>query len=125
MKRNLGALLVICLHLPSWAQFNVSSPADFLGYELGARFTPHHRMLDYFRMIDEALPNVKVVQYGETYEHRPLIYALVTSPENFRNLEQIRLNNLRRAGLAEGVPPGQDSRCSLDCGSELAGLFPV
>lgn len=82
----------------------LQSPEQFLGYNLGDRFTRHHRMVEYFRHVDEAMPNVSVQQYGETYEHRPLIYAVVTSPENFSNLEQIRQDNLRRVGLLEGTP---------------------
>jgi Zinc carboxypeptidase len=87
-----------------FAQTTLQSPAEFLGYELGDRFTRHHRMVEYFKHIDEVAPNVQVQQYGETYEHRPLIYAIIASPENFKNLEQIRLDNLRRAGLAQGSP---------------------
>jgi len=50
------------------------------------------------------MPNVTLTQYGETYENRPLVYAVVTSAENFAKLESIRTDNLRRAGLAEGTP---------------------
>src|SRR5678810_870798 len=64
----------------------------------------HHRMVEYFKAVDEAAPNVQVAQYGETYEHRPLIYAIIASPDNFNNLEQIRLDNLKRAGVMEGAP---------------------
>jgi hypothetical protein len=75
------------------------SPKEFLGYELGDRFTRHHRVVEYYKHVADALPNVEFYQYGETYEHRPLIYVVITSPENFQNLEQIRLNNLRKAGM--------------------------
>jgi hypothetical protein len=83
---------------------SIQSPSEFLGYELGDRFTRHHRVVDYFKYVDEASANVLVTQYGETYENRPLIYTIVASPDNFKNLEQIRLDNLRRAGMAEGTP---------------------
>ena len=80
------------------------SPKEFLGYELGERFTAHYRMIDYFNHVANTLANVDVRHYGETYEHRPLIYAVLTSPENFGELERIRLDNLKRTGLAEGTP---------------------
>jgi hypothetical protein len=86
------------------AQSNLQSPSQFLGYELGDRFSRHHQMVDYFKHVDNAAENVVVKQYGETYEHRPLIYAIIASPDNFKNLEQIRLDNLRRVGLADGTP---------------------
>jgi hypothetical protein len=85
------------------------SPDEFLGYELGERFTPHHRMVDYFKYVDAAISNVEVRQYGETYEHRPLIYAILTSKENFNEVEKIRTDNLKRTGLADGSP-GPDKK---------------
>lgn len=97
------ALFLICT-VTALGQTKLQSPAEFLGYKLGDRFTRHHRVVEYFKHVDEAMANVQVAQYGETYEHRPLIYAIVASEENFKNLEQIRLDNLRRAGAAEGSP---------------------
>ena len=47
-------------------------PNEFLGYALGDRFTPHHRVVDYFEHVAEQVPNVKLEYYGESYEHRPL-----------------------------------------------------
>ncbi|HQQ95710.1 MAG TPA: M14 family metallopeptidase [Cyclobacteriaceae bacterium] len=86
------------------AQPTLQSPAEFLGYELGDRFTRHDRVVAYYRHVDEAMPNVQVTQYGETFEHRPLVYAIVASAENFQRLEQIRTDNLKRAGMIEGTP---------------------
>lgn len=102
MKNLLFALSIVCSTV--CAQSQLKTPAEFLGYELGDRFTRHHRMVEYFNHVDEAMPNVQVAQYGETYEHRPLIYAIIASPENFRNIEQIRQDNLKRAGMLPGTP---------------------
>ena len=88
----------------SYSQIAIQSPAQFLGYELGDRFTRHHRVVEYFKHIAEASPNVMVAQYGETYEHRPLMYAIIASAENFKNLDQIRQDNLKRGGYMEGSP---------------------
>jgi hypothetical protein len=86
------------------AQHTLQSPEEFLGYQLGDRFTLHYRAIDYYKHVAETMPNVKLVEYGKTYEHRPLVYAVVTATENFKNLEQIRLDNLRRAGVEPGTP---------------------
>lgn len=80
------------------------SPEEFLGYELGDRFTPHYRMVNYFKHVDEVMANVEVRQYGETFEHRPLLYTIITSGENFSQLEQIRTDNLKRTGMIQGSP---------------------
>ncbi|MBL7873056.1 MAG: zinc carboxypeptidase [Cyclobacteriaceae bacterium] len=104
MKKLLLITITLFTFSSSFAQTALQSPSEFLGYNLGDRFTYHHRMVDYFKHVDEAVLNVQVMQYGETYEHRPLIYAIITSPENFKNLEQIRQDNLKRAGMAAGTP---------------------
>jgi len=83
-------------------QQSLLSPGQFLGYDLGDRFTPHHKVIDYFKYVAESVDNLKLVEYGETYEHRPLVVAIITSPENFGQLETIRLDNLRRAQLEDG-----------------------
>jgi hypothetical protein len=105
MKPILFLVLVI-LSITTTAQ-TIQTPDQFLGYELGSRFTRHHRVVEYFKYIDDLSANVKVTQYGETNELRPLIYAVITSPENFANLEQIRQDNLKRAGVQEGSVAGK------------------
>lgn len=101
--RKFFFLLGVLASVLASAQTTLKSPAEFLGYELGDRFTRHHLMVDYFKHVDEAMPNMKLMQYGETYEHRPLIYAVIASAENFANLEQIRTDNLKRAGALDGT----------------------
>jgi hypothetical protein len=98
----LSALLLVVFIIN--AQQALLSPKDFLGYELGERFTRHHRVVEYFQYVASVTPTIDLYKYGETYENRPLVYTVIASPENHANLEQIRLDNLRRTGLAEGTP---------------------
>lgn len=83
----------------------VISPDAFLGYSLGAKFTPHHRVVAYFQQMAKAAPTqVKLLEYGTSYEGRPLLVAVVSSPGNIQRLESIRQNNLRLAGLLTDKP---------------------
>lgn len=102
--RILVAVFLLCFGVLPVGKLaaQVQSPEAFLGYELGARFTLHHRVVDYFEHVAANSDRVVIEQYGETYEGRPLITAYIASPENMAQLEEIRLNNLRRAGLASG-----------------------
>ena len=78
----------------------LKSPADFLGYELGTKFTPHYQIVNYFNQAAATMPRMmKLEQYGATNEGRPLLMAIVTAPENFSRLDEIRKNNLRLTGL--------------------------
>lgn len=102
MKQLLTILFCFCIVCAS-AQ-TIKSPDEFLGYQLGDRFTRHHEMIDYFKYVDAQLPNVQITQYGKTNEDRPLIYTIITSQENFSKLEEIRQDNLKRTGLLQGAP---------------------
>ena len=73
-------LILFALH--SSAQEKLLSPAEFLGYELGDRFTLHQRVVEYFHHVAAVMPNARVVSYGKTYEQRPLVYLVITSSEN-------------------------------------------
>lgn len=103
MKKNI-LTLTFALALVWAAMAQLKTPEQFLGYKPGDRFTPHHRMVDYFEYVASQNPNIKLIQYGETNEKRPLIIAILSSPENMARLEQIRTDNLKRAGLMEGSP---------------------
>lgn len=95
--------MMLCMALSLTAAAQLQSPDTFLGYRLGERFTPHHRVVDYFRHAAAQVPaQMKLIEYGSSYEGRPLIAAVISSPSNMSRLEEIRLNNLRLAGLAEG-----------------------
>jgi Zinc carboxypeptidase len=81
----------------------VPSPATFLGEALGTHFTQHERILRYFEVLAETSARVRNVDYGSTYEGRPLRLAVISSPANLARLEELRLAHLRldNRGLAE------------------------
>ncbi len=101
MGKILLAVAFVILSQVSFSQ-NVVSPEKFLGYSLGSHFTPHFKIVSYFKQVAEQAPSmVKLEQYGETNEGRPLLLAYIATPENLQRLDAIRLNNLRLAGIAK------------------------
>jgi hypothetical protein len=80
----------------------IKSPAEFLGYEPGTQFTWHHKTVEYFRQVADLSPKVKFMEYGTTYEGRPLTVCFISSEENIKNLEELRMANLVNTSLAEG-----------------------
>lgn len=81
------------------------SPNAFLPHRLGDNFTPHHLLNTYFEQLAAEAPStMRLEKYGITYEGRPLQVAIFSSPENVQRLEQIRVSNLRLAGMAPGEP---------------------
>jgi len=75
---------------------NIKSPSEFLGYELGTQFTRHYEVVDYYEYLAEvANDRVKLTEYGQTNERRPLVLAYVSSADNISNLETIRAEHLK------------------------------
>ena len=69
----------------------VPTPASVIGHELGDRVTRVRDVYDYFEALAEFAPDsVRVVEYAESWEGRRLIYAIISSPENLRNLDEIK-----------------------------------
>ncbi|HET9056194.1 MAG TPA: M14 family metallopeptidase [Chitinophagaceae bacterium] len=93
--------LAFTLFTFSITKAQLKSPDEFLGYKIGTKFTPHWKVVNYFTHVaSSASAMIKLQQYGETNEGRPLLLAFVSSPENIQRLEQIRMNNIRLANLA-------------------------
>ncbi|HEX8616235.1 MAG TPA: M14 family zinc carboxypeptidase, partial [Thermoanaerobaculia bacterium] len=104
IRRSAFLLVLFACSLAAAAQ-SVQGPEEYLGYQIGARFTPHHRILDYFEELDRRSDLLTMRQIGESYEHRPLVLATITSPKNHARLEQIRTN---ARALANGTDASFD-----------------
>src|SRR5436190_22909348 len=111
-----SATLLIALLLAATAQAQVPTPDEFLGYKLGDRFTPYSRILDYFDELARRSNLVTVHRFGETYEHRPLVLAVITSAKNRANLDAIR------AGVTALADP---SATSPERAAEIARTTPA
>lgn len=107
-KLILNLCLLAILSFSIQAQNGLQSPDDFLGYELGTRFTPHHKVVAYYEHVAGVMSNVTTQRYGLTNELRPLMVNMISSQENMNKLEQIRTDNLKRTGMMEGEPSGDN-----------------
>ena len=102
-------LLFLVLPFASQAQTTEAAgplltPGQFLGYKLGAQFTPHAELLRYVAHVTAHTPGrMKLVRYGSTYENRPLEVVQIASAETFGRLDDVRHNNLKLAGLEAGT----------------------
>ncbi|NNE29561.1 MAG: zinc carboxypeptidase [Saprospiraceae bacterium] len=95
-------LILIVSTSSNYSFSQIKSPAEFLPHEYGREFTPHHLLVDYVEYVAEEADHIVLDEYGKTNESRPLIYAIITSEKNHAQLETIRKDNLRRAGLLDG-----------------------
>ena len=100
IRLNILIFVLAISYTASLAQ--LQSPDEFLPHKLGEHFTPHHMLVDYYEHVAANSPLVKLVQYGKTNQDRPLIIAIVTSEANHKRLEEIRIANLKLAGIEQG-----------------------
>ena len=105
MKYFSAFVLLFFTSIISVCSQQLKSPEEFLGYPLGDKYTPHHRLVSYFQQAAAAKPGMmKLEQYGQTNEGRPLLLAFIASEENLSRLEDIRKNNLRLTGILNDKP---------------------
>lgn len=103
MKRTFLLFTALIITTISVQAQQILSPEKFLGYALGDHFTPHYRVVEYFRYVSTVSKNMKLQEFGKSTEGRPLMAAFIASNENINRLEEIRTNNLRLAGLQGGT----------------------
>ena len=93
---------------PGAGNFNASipTPEKFLGYAIGSHHTRHDKLVEYFKELDRLSDRVSFQVIGETFEHRPQVIAIFTSPSNHQRLEEIRKAHLAGQvnGNTENIP---------------------
>ncbi|MGC8749455.1 M14 family metallopeptidase [Hydrotalea sp.] len=100
MRKWILFLLLISFSLVAFSQQEVTSPDEFLGYTVGSKFSRHHQIVDYFKLVAKQRPDwVKIMPYGKTNEGRELLVAVIATPSNLQRIDDIRKNNLRITGL--------------------------
>ncbi len=77
-------------------------PKSVLGFPVGQQVATSQQILEYARRVAEASDRVELVEYGETFEGRPLVYLAVSSPRNLA----------RRDGIQSGMAALADPRAS-------------
>jgi hypothetical protein len=102
------AFLVFAVATVAWSQSTVSSPKQALGHDLGEDYylANYKELETYWRRIEKESNRVKVVEMGKTEEGRTQLMAIVTSPENLKNLERYR-DISRRLALAKDLTDEQ------------------
>ena len=81
----------------------ITSPKDFLGYELGEHYTFHHRVMAYFEKLAELSDKITFHEYARTYEDRSVNYAVISSPGNQARIDEIKNANFELANNPEGT----------------------
>ncbi len=74
---------------------SISSPEEFLGYEIGFEHTRHDLIIAYLNYLSNASSKANLINYGKTHEGRSLVMLTVSSESNLNNIESIRQEHLK------------------------------
>jgi zinc carboxypeptidase len=93
---------------PLAAQGRITTPKEHFGFNIGDDYNlaTYTQFMAYWRKIDAESNRMVVEEIGKTAEGRPQLMAIITSPENFRNLARYK-QIAQRLALAEGLTDEQ------------------
>ncbi|MCD6180748.1 MAG: hypothetical protein J7K39_12685 [Bacteroidales bacterium] len=69
---------------------NIPTPKQVLGYEVGDWMVSHDQLIKYMETIAESSDRAILVEYARSYENRPLVHLIFSSPENLARLDEIK-----------------------------------
>ncbi|MDX1909571.1 MAG: M14 family zinc carboxypeptidase [Bacteroidia bacterium] len=83
-------------YFPADTRFDpaIPTPQRVLGYEVGAWHVTHDQLVRYIETLNRTSRRTRLDTIGYTYEQRPLLNLIISSPANINRLEEIRRQHL-------------------------------
>jgi hypothetical protein len=106
------ALLLLPVALPAQSPSSIPTPESVLGFQPGAdfRLANYEQVVSYFQKVAAAAPDrVKLMEAGKSTQGRTYIYAVISSPENLRQIDHYR-EIARRLAHPEGLTDAEARR---------------
>lgn len=72
----------------------IPTPESFFGFQVGEWHLHHALLHSYFQLLSSVSDRAVLYEYGRSHEQKPLVHMIITSPQNQKRLEQIRLQHL-------------------------------
>lgn len=97
LNLNLFAQKTLNYYLPSDISYDpsVPTPESVIGHQVGEWLVTHDKLVQYMKAIAESSNRAVLQEYGHTYENRPLLHLIFTSPENHKKINQIKAEHQR------------------------------
>jgi hypothetical protein len=104
----------------------IPTPEAFFGFRIGHSLVRYDKVVEYFKLLADKSDRASVEVFGKSYEGREQVALIITSPENRRNLENIRTEHLKLVDPSASVEiDGQKAIVHLGYnvhGGEIAGM---
>ena len=68
----------------------IPTPEQFYKMQMGEWHLTHDQVLNYMREIDQLSDRAILVEYARSWENRPLVYLVFSSPENQHKLNELK-----------------------------------
>jgi len=93
---SMNAQVTLDYYLPEGVTYDkqIPSPKQFTGHEIGEWHLTHDKLYYYMLELADVSDRAVWEEYGKSHEGRPLGHLIISSPENIRNLEQLRQQHL-------------------------------
>jgi hypothetical protein len=97
----LGFVLIV---LPIFGQNKITTPKEQFGHDIGDDYwlATYTQLVDYWKKLEQESPRMILEEIGTTSEGRTMIMAIITSPENHKNLARYK-EIAERLALADGL----------------------
>jgi len=102
------ALAIVATAAPILAQSRITTPKEALGFDLGADYQlpTYTQLLAYWQQLARQSPRMVLDTIGNTAEGRPQLMAIISSPDNLKNLARYK-ETAQRLAHAEGLTDDQ------------------
>ena len=86
-------------YLPKHVNYdnNIPTPKQVLGYEVGDWMVSHDQLVKYMETIAASSDRAIIEEYARSYENRPLLHLIFSTPENLAKLDQIKADHQKLA----------------------------
>ena len=97
------------------AAARITTPKEELGYNVGDDYflANYQQLMAYWRKLEKESPRIHVEEIGRTAMKKPHLMAIITAPENYKNLAKYK-DISRRLSLAEGLTDEQARALARD-----------
>ena len=93
-------------YLPTDVTYNsaIPTPKDVIYHEVGEWHVTHDRLVNYMKAVAAAAPErIRLETMGFSYEDRPQVLLIITSPKNHQRLEEIRQQHIKLTDPAQSA----------------------
>ena len=108
-------VLLVFISLSLLSADTVTSPKEFLGFNIGDDYhlANYTQLAAYWKKLEQESERIKLVEFGTTAEGRTMLLAIITSPENHKNLDRYR-DISRRLALADGLSDNEAQKLASE-----------